>query len=234
MRFLALCLCLVLTTTLSCHAADSNSPSPAVITVSGEGVVTAVPDMASLSVGVTTQAREATEAMAANNRAMASLVEALDKFGVAETDRQSSGFNIYPRYDRPIDGRNSTEITSYVVSNQMTVRYRDIDRLGELLSAVVASGSNQLGSLSFGNTDEAELLDEARARAVANARHKASLYAEAAGGKLGRVVSISEAGASQPSPLMRAGMAMQMEAVPVAAGENEYRATVSVVFELVQ
>ena len=232
MRFLALCL--VLTTTLSCHAADSNSPSPAVITVSGEGVVTAVPDMASVSVGVTTQAREATEAVAANNRAMASLVEALDKFGVAETDRQSSGFNIYPRYDRPIDGRNSTEITSYVVSNQMTVRYRDIDRLGELLSAVVASGSNQLGSLSFGNTDEAELLDEARTRAVANARHKASLYAEAAGGELGRVVSISEAGASQPSPLMRAGMAMQMEAVPVAAGENEYRATVSVVFELVQ
>jgi uncharacterized protein YggE len=232
MRFLALFL--VLATTLSCQAADTNSPTPAVITVSGEGLVTAVPDMASVMVGVTTQAREATEAMAANNRAMASLVAALDKFGVAATDRQSSGFNIYPRYDRQIDGRNSTEITSYVVSNQMTVRYRDMARLGELLSAVVASGSNQLGSLSFGNTDEAELLDEARTRAVANARHKASLYAEAAGGKLGRVVSISEAGAPQPSPLMRAGMAMQMEAVPVAAGENEYRAVVNVVFELVQ
>ena len=77
-------------------------------------------------------------------------------------------------------------------------------------------------------------MDEARTLAVANARHKASLYAEAAGGKLGRVVSISEAGAAQPVPLMRAGMAMQMEAVPVAAGENEYRAVVNVVFELVQ
>ena len=232
MRFLALGL--MLATTLSCHAADTSSPSPALITVSGEGMVSAAPDMASVSVGVTTQAREATEAMAANNRAMASLLKALDTFGVAETDRQTSGFNIYPRYDRPDGGRNTSEITSYVVSNQLTVRYRDLDRLGELLTAVVASGSNQLGSLSFGNTDQAELLDEARKQAVANARHKASLYAEAAGGKLGRVVSISEAGASQPTPLMRAGVMMQMEAVPVAAGENEYRATVNVVFEMDQ
>jgi uncharacterized protein YggE len=232
MRFLALGL--MLATTLSCQAADTNAPSPATISVSGEGVVTAVPDMASVSVGVTTQAGDAAEAMAVNNRAMASLFDVLDKFGIAETDRQSSGFNVYPRYDRPNDGRNASEITSYVVSNQLTVRVRDFDRLGELLSAVVASGSNQLGALSFGNSDAAELLDEARSLAVANARHKASLYAEAAGGKLGRVVSIAEAGAAQPVPLMRAGMAMQMEAVPVAAGENEYRAVVNVVFELVQ
>jgi uncharacterized protein YggE len=232
MRFLALCL--VLAATLSCQAADTNTPSPAIITVSGEGVVAAVPDMASVSVGVTTQARDAAEAMTANNRAMASLFGELDKFGIAETDRQSSGFSVYPRYDQQRDGRSAREITSYVVSNQLTIRVRDIDRLGELLSAVVKSGSNQLGSLSFGNTDAADLRDEARTLAVANARHKASLYAEAAGGELGRVVSISEAGAGQPSPMMRAGMAMQMEAVPVAAGENEYRAVVNVVFELAQ
>ena len=232
MRFLALCL--VLATTLSCQAADTNTPSPAVITVSGEGVVTAVPDMASVSVGVTTQAEDAAAAMADNNRAMASLFGALDKFGIAETDRQSSGFSVYPRYDQQPDGRGRREITSYVVSNTLTIRVRDIDRLGELLSAVVESGSNQLGSLSFGNSNEAELRDQARGLAVANARHKATLYAEAAGGKLGRVVSITEAGASQPGPMMRAGMSLQMEAVPVAAGENEYRAVVNVVFEFVQ
>ena len=222
---------LLLATTLSCNAEDAVAPSPAVISVSGVGAVMAAPDMASVSVGVTTQARDAAEAMAANNRAMVALFSVLDDFGIDEPDRQSSGFNVYPRYDRPADGRNSAEITSYVVTNQLTVRQRDIDRLGDLLSAVVASGSNQLGSLSFGNTDEAELLDEARARAVADARHKASLFAEAAGGKLGRVVSISEGGASQPAPMMRAGIAMQMEAVPVAAGENEYRAVVNMIFE---
>ncbi len=232
MRFWALCLALA--ATLSCQASDTGAPPPAMISVSGEGVVTAVPDMASISVGVTTQAREATDALAANNRAMAALVEVLNRFSVAETDRQSSGFNVYPRYDRPSDGRGTSEITSYVVSNQLTIRHRDIDRLGELLAAVVASGSNQLGSLSFGNTDATELLDKARSRAVANARHKASLYAEAAGGTLGRVVSISEGGAAPPQPLMRGAMVAEMAAVPVAAGENEYRAVVNVVFELAQ
>jgi uncharacterized protein YggE len=222
---------LLLATTLSCHAEDANTPAPAVISVSGQGAVTAAPDMASVSVGVTTQARDAAEAMAANNRAMTALFGVLDDFGIAKPDLQSSGFNVYPRYDRPADNRNTTEITSYVVTNQLTVRQRDLDRLGELLSAVVASGSNQLGSLSFGNTDEAKLLDKARTQAVANARHKASLYAEAAGGRLGPVVSISEGGTSQPAPMMRAGMAMQMEAVPIAAGENEYRAVVNMVFE---
>ena len=111
---------------------------------------------------------------------------------------------------------------------------RDIDRLGELLSAVVTSGSNQLGSLSFGNSDAADLLDEARKLALKNAQHKASLYAAAAGGKVGRVVSLTESGASRPTPMMRSGMAMQMEAVPVAAGENEHRASVNVVFEFEQ
>ena len=227
-------LCVLLVTTMSCHAADQNPPPPAVISVSGEGLVTAVPDMVSVSVGVSTEAKDAAAAMAANNRAMAALFEVLENFGIAETDRQSSGFNVYPRRDRQIDGRNTAEITSYVVNNQLTVRYRDIDRLGQLLAAVVDSGSNQLGSLSFGNTDEAELLDEARRRAVANAQHRASLYAEAAGGKLGRVVSIGEGGSSQPRPMMRAAMMAEMDAVPVAAGENEYRATVNVVFEFEQ
>ena len=232
MRILALSL--ILATTLSCHAADTSVPSPATISVSGEGVVTAVPDMASVSVGVSTQAKDAAEAMAANNRAMAALFATLDRFGIAGTDRQSSSFNVYPRYDRPADGRDSPQITSYVVSNQLTIRMRDIDRLGELLSAVVTSGSNQLGSLSFGNSDAADLLDEARKLAVKNAQHKASLYAAAAGGKVGRVVSLTESGASRPTPMMRSGMAMQMEAVPVAAGENEYRASVNVVFEFEQ
>lgn len=222
---------LLLATTLSCHAEEAITPSPAVISVSGEGTVTAAPDMATVSVGVTTQARDAAEAMAANNRAMAAMFSVLGDFGIAEPDRQSSSFNVYPRYDRPADGRNTTEITSYVVTNQLTVRQRDLGRLGELLSAVVASGSNQLSSLSFGNIDEAGLVDEARARAVANARHKASLYAAAAGGQLGRVVSISEGSTSRPAPMMRAGVAMQMEAVPIAAGENEYRAVVNMVFE---
>ena len=221
---------LLLLTTLSCHAADN--ADPAVISVSGEGVVTATPDMAMVTVGVTTQAPDASDAVAANNRAMAELGKALDDFGIAERDRQTSSFNIFPRYDHGRNDNRTPRISSYEVSNQLTLRVRDIDRLGDLLNAVVSSGSNRIGSLSFAIADETTLRDEARQLAVRDAERKAALYAEAAGGKLGRVVSISEAGAPQQRPLMNTRMMMaEAESVPVAAGENEIRAVVNVVYE---
>jgi uncharacterized protein YggE len=225
-------LCLLFATTLSCQASDMTDP--AVISVSGVGVVSATPDMATVSVGVTTQARDATAAVAANNRAMTALHKALDDFGIADRDRQTSNFNIHPRYDRRTNDGRAPEISSYEVNNQLTIRVRDIDRLGDVLNAVVKSGSNRIGSLSFGNSNEAELRDEARQLAVANAQHKAQLYATAAGGELGRVVSITEAGAPQPRPMMRSAMMADVESVPVATGENEIRDVVNVVFELAQ
>lgn len=227
---------LLMATTLSCQAADTGDTAPALISVSGEGTVAAEPDMATVTVGVTTQEREAADALAANNLAMAALVDVLDGFDIAERDRRSSGFTINPRYERRDNGSGPLSITAYVVSNQMTIRYRDIDRVGQLLDAVVKSGGNSIGSLSFGNTDEAKLRDQARQLAVENAGHRASLYAGAAGGKVGRIVSISEAGAPQPRPeLHRAGVAMMAaDSVPIAAGENEYRAVVIVVYEFEQ
>jgi uncharacterized protein YggE len=224
---------LLLATTLSCHAADMESP--AVISVSGEGVVTAAPDMAVVNVGVTTQAPNASEAVAANNRAMTALGKALDDFDIADRDRQTSNFNIYPRYDRDRNDNSAPQISYYEVSNQLTIRVRDIDRLGDLLNAVVKSGSNRIGSLSFGNANESELRDQARQLAVKDARHRATLYAEAAGGILGRVVSITESGAPQPRPLVNARMMMaEADSVPVSTGENEVRAVVNVVFEFDQ
>lgn len=224
---------LLLATTLSCQAADVGGAVPALISVSGEGSVAATPDMATVTVGVSTQEREAADALAANNRAMAALTGVLDKYDIAERDRRSSGFSINPHYERRDGGSGALTVTGYMVSNQMTIRYRDIDRIGELLDAIVKSGGNSIGSLSFGNTDEADLRDEARQLAVVNAMHKASLYAAAAGGKVGRIVSISEAGAPQPRPELRAAGAMMMAAdsVPIAAGENEFRAVVNVVYE---
>ena len=224
---------LLLATTLSCHAEDLGGTTPALISVSGEGSVTATPDLATVTVGVTTQEREAADALAANNRAMAALTGVLDKFDIAERDRRSSSFSINPRYERRDGGSGALTVIGYMVSNQMTIRYRDIDRVGELLDAIVKSGGNNIGSLSFGNTDETDLRDEARQLAVANAMHKASLYAAAAGGKVGRILSISEAGAPQPRPELRPAGAMMMAAdsVPIAAGENEFRAVVNVVYE---
>jgi uncharacterized protein YggE len=227
-------LCLLLATTLSCQAADPSAAEPAILSVTGEGLVAAAPDMASVTVGVTSQASDAASALKANSRSMTALMGILDTFNIEASDRRTSGFNISPRYERRGDDSRAPEITSYEVSNQVTIRYRDIDRLGDLLDAVVRAGGNRIHGLSFGNSDDAGLRDEARQLAVADARRRATLYAEAAGGELGRVLSITEAGAPQPRPEMRTLAMADAYAVPLAAGENEIRAVVNVVFELEQ
>ncbi len=101
-----------------------------------------------------------------------------------------------------------------------------------MLDAVVKSGSNRIGGMVFGNADENSLRDEARKLAVADARHRAQLYAEAAGLQLGNVVSISEAGTPQPRQYERMVMTAEAAAVPISTGENEIRAVVQVVFTL--
>jgi uncharacterized protein YggE len=229
-----LVLCLLLATSLSSHGADTVTQDPAVLSVTGEATVTAAPDMVTVTIGVVTQANDAAEAVAANNSAMTKLNDVLDRFGIADRDRRTSNFTISPRYDyeRRRDDGQAPEISWYEVSNQLTVRHRDIGRLGELLDAVVTAGSNRIAGLVFGNADSAGYLDEARKLAVKDALHKARLYAEAAGGSVGRVVSISEAGGPQPRPIVGRTMMAEAAAVPVAAGENEYRAVVSVVLEL--
>mgnify|MGYP001827899365 FL=1 len=229
-------LCLLLATTLSCQAADSGDSSAALISVTGQGSVSAAPDMATVTLGVTTQAQDAATAVTANNQGMTALHSMLDTFDIDDNDRRSRGFSIQPRYDNRRSSGGSLAIVGFTVSNQLTVRVRKLDELGDLLGAAVQSGSNTINSLSFGNSDVEAFLDDARRLAIENALHKASLYAESAGGKVGRIVSMSEAGAPQPRPEMRNAGAMMMaaESVPIAAGENEYRAAVNVVFEFEQ
>ncbi len=119
----------------------------------------------------------------------------------------------------------------------MTVRVRDLDKLGPILTAVVASGANSVDGLSFTVSDTNEKLDEARKEAVADARRKADLYATAAGVKLGRILSISEDGVSIPRPYAVRSekmMAMSSAPVPVEAGEETLSATVNIVWEIAQ
>jgi len=230
MRLFAIAL--LLAATLSCHADSTNDSSPATVSVTGEGVVSVAPDMAMVNVGVVTQAGDAATALAANNQAMSALNKVLDRFEIEKRHRRTSNFNISPRYERRSNDGRPPKITSYEVSNQLSIRYGKIDRLGKLLDAVVQSGSNLIGGISFGNTDEKKHRDEARRLAVADATHKAALYAEAAGVQLGKVMSIAEAGAPQPRPMMRTAMMAEASAVPISAGENEIRAVVQVIFEL--
>ncbi|SNX74641.1 hypothetical protein SAMN05878503_12444 [Cereibacter ovatus] len=213
--------------------AAATAAETARLTVTGTGVVAARPDMATISLGVTTEGETATEAMARNSEELGRVLARLREAGIAERDLQTSGLSLNPNWTHPGDG-GAPQIRGYVASNQLTVRVRTLDRLGEVLDRAVSDGANTLHGVTFGLTDPEPALDEARKRAVARAQATARLLTEAAGVRLGPVVSISEgAGHEPPQPMYREA-AMSAAPVPVAEGEIETMARVTMVFALDQ
>ncbi|MFZ1681941.1 MAG: SIMPL domain-containing protein, partial [Rhizobiaceae bacterium] len=181
-------------------------------------------------------------ALDANNAAMAEVIAALKAEGIEARDLQTSNFNINPRwyYPQNPDGSPTQEqprIVGYDVFNGLTVRVRDLARLGAILDRSVTLGVNQGGQVSFTNDNPAAVLKEARKAAVADALDKARTLAEAAGVGVGRILEMSETNfMPQPVPMMEAKMAMARDAapVPIEAGENVWRVNVTVTFEISQ
>ena len=209
---------------------------PATIAVTGEGKVEMAPDMAMLSLGVMTQADTAAAALKANSDGLSGALDRLKAAGIEGRDIQTSGLSLHPNIDYSSTGREP-QVRGYTASNMLTVRLRDLSVLGQTLDAVVTEGANTLNGLSFGLQNPDEATDEARRRAVADAAHKAALYAEAAGVTLGRIVTISEQGnygGPQPMMMAEARLAKDAGSVPVASGEISIGATISVVYEIAQ
>ena len=209
---------------------------PATIAVTGEGKVEMAPDMAMLSLGVMTQADTAAAALKANSDGLSGALARLKAAGIEGRDIQTSGLSLHPNVDYSSTGREP-QVRGYTASNMLTVRLRDLSVLGQTLDAVVTEGANTLNGLSFGLQNPDEATDEARRRAVADAAHKAALYAEAAGVTLGRIVTISEQGnygGPQPMMMAEARFAKDAGSVPVASGEISIGATISVVYEIAQ
>jgi uncharacterized protein len=223
---------------LPARAADEPTPR---IMVSGEGEAAAAPDMAVISLTVLREAETARAALDANNKAMAEVLAAMKAAGIADKDLQTAGFSIQPRYVYPDQSKPEPEqpkIVGYSVVNTLSLRIRDLSKLGEIVDQAVTLGVNQGGDITFVKDDTSGLLEEARKKAMENAIAKAKTLTSAAGVATGRILEISEQSFQpQPIPMARAEMAMAKGAadyVPVAAGENSYRVNVNVTFEIKQ
>jgi len=204
------------------------------ITVVGTGEASAKPDMAEIQLGVVTQAATAAEALSANNAAMDRLLKSLAGRGIAEKDVQTTQFSVSPQYYHEPRGQAPPKITGYNVTNQVRVKVRQLATLGQVLDQAIGEGANQVHGISFSVAEQDRLLDGARRDAVGDAKRKAELYAQAAGVKVGRVLLIQEQSPRFPQPQM---MAMTARAgaggsVPVAAGEQEFRASVTVTYAI--
>jgi uncharacterized protein YggE len=223
---------------LGTAAADDVSPR---IRVTGEGSANVAPDMAILELAVLREAQTARAALDANSAAMGEVLSSMGDLGVADRDLQTSNFSIQPKYTHPpvksSGERRAPEIVGYKVRNSLTVRVRDISKVGEILDKSVSLGVNQGGNIRFTNDDPSAAITRARAEAVESAMAKANTLADAAGVDVGDILEISEQSYSpRPQPMARAEMMMASasDSVPIATGENVYKVVVSVTFLIEQ
>lgn len=208
----------------------AEATGPATVIVTGTGTVEVAPDMATLSIGVTTQGDTAANALTANTAAMEAVMARLTASGIEARDMQTSNLYLSPNWTG-YDTATPT-ISGFVASNSLTVQVRALDTLGAVLDASVADGANTLNGLSFGLANPGPVLDEARKEAVADARARAELLVTAAGMKLGRIILISEAdGAIVAYDGYRAELAAP---VPVAGGELGLSANVTIQYEITE
>lgn len=204
------------------------------LSVSAQAEAKRVPDVATMSTGVVTQAADANTAMRQNAEQMTKVVAAIKASGVAEKDIQTSGISVNPQY-RYAENQPPT-ITGYQASNTVNLKVRDISKLGKVLDSLVAQGANQVNGPTFEVDEPEEAYDEARRAALEKAKTRAEMYAKSMDMRVRRIVSISEGGGFQPPVPMMYGKAMAMDArqesSPVSPGETTLSANLDVVFEL--
>lgn len=202
------------------------------ITTTGVGRVEAVPDMATIDIGVTHQAETAGDALLLTSDAMRMVIDTLQAAGIVSGDMQTRGVSVQPIWTRgPSNTEAEPRISGFVARNGLVIRVRDLGSLGGILDAVVSDGANTFNGLSFSLQDTSGALAEARERAVEDAMTKAQQLAGAAGVTLGPVRSISENGGARPV-MMEMATARMASDVPVAAGEVSLSAQVTIVFEI--
>jgi uncharacterized protein len=204
------------------------------ITVTGEGSVAMTPDLAFVSLGVSKDAETANEALTAMSLAMTNVMTRLEAAGIDKTDIQTSQLSLDPRYDSSsYDG--SLKMLGFTATTMVNVRVRDMAKLGGVLDAVVEDGANRFGGVTFDVVDRNAAMDDARRAAVADGRSRAHLFAEAAGVKLGDLVTLSENGGYYaPAPVMGARMAADAGSVPIAAGEVAIQTSVIMVYRIAE
>ena len=204
------------------------------LSVAAEAEARRVPDVATISAGVVTQAADANAAMRDNATKMEKVMAAIRAAGIAERDIQTAGISVQPQY-RYAENVPPT-ITGYQASNTVNVKNRDISRLGKVLDALVASGANQVNGPNFEVDKPESAYDEARLAALKKAEARAQTYAKAMNLRVRRVVSINEGGAMPPPmPMMMRAQAADAYAkaeTSVSPGETVLSVRLDVVFEL--
>ena len=210
------------------------SPIPRTITVVGEGKVNIRPDVARTNIGVEVVRNTVQEASAENRAALEAVLSALQAQGIDENDIQTTGFSVYAERYGP-EGPLAESDVQYRVSNNVNVKIRDLESVGEVLDAAIEAGANNIYGVEFALDDMTDAQSQARAKAVDNTAVKAQELADLSGVTLGPIVSLSEIIGSSGG--FYAGMASQFGlggggGTPVSPGELEITYQIQAVYSI--
>jgi uncharacterized protein YggE len=205
------------------------------LALSGEGTAEAAPELATVQIGVAVTAKVAKDALVENSKLLTAALNAAKENGIEPRDLQTSGLSLRPDIVRA-EKWPHREVIGYQVNNVVTMRVRDISKLGGLLDRLVVLGINDIRSINFSVANPAPLIEQARAAAIKDVMDKAQKYADAANLRIIRVLTLSEGSVEIPGRIQALYQARAVSAprpdVPVEAGELTYRARVSATFEI--
>ena len=219
---------LALTLVIPTGTASAEEALPT-LTMNGVGSAQIAPDMAEITLGVITEAKDAAKAHSDNAAQAARVQAAIKALGVAERDIQTTRYDFSPIYDVKDNGRSVT--TGYTVTNAIVVKVRNLANVGKVIDAALANGANRVDSLEFSASDPSAAKDAALADAARDARSKADAVARALGVRIVRILNVY-ADAQSPAPRNFMPMMMAKEAydaaTPISAGELSFEASVNI------
>ncbi len=241
MRFLSSLVPLAAVVALAAPLAAQQPPTPPPppqIVTNGEGEAQVTPDRARAHIAVETRGKTAAEAAAENARIQTAVIARLRSLGIPAERITTVGYNVHPEYNRSRDpDMTEPRVIGYVARNTVRADIWRLDQVGPVIDAALAAGANSVGALDMYSSREDAVRREALANAVGVARRDAEAMATAAGGTLGRLLELTSGGFYRPppQPMMRGGMAVEMQAAdtPIAAGEQTIRANVMARWEFV-
>ncbi len=211
-----------------------NQPGPGVSVV-GEGIVLAQPDVARITLGVDIVDQSLANAQAQAAQRMDAVVNKLKADGIADNDIHTVSYNVTPQYDQG-NNQNQPVLRGYDVQNMVEVRSTNVSGLGPLVDDAVAAGATRIFGISFEASDMESLKNQARDQAMANAAAKAQQMARDANVTLGRPVTVEESDAGGVNPVQQQPVAARAAApavaTPIQPGQLQVSTTVRVVYAI--
>jgi uncharacterized protein YggE len=214
------------------------------ITVSGHGEAVGVPDIATFNFSVVSDKATVADAQADATQKANATTAYLTSQGISPNDIQTSNYSIQPQYSYTSSvctngfcPPSTQTLTGYEVSQTTTVKVRDTSKAGTLLAGVGSKGATQVSGLTFTFDDPSTVQDQARDKAIADAKDKADVLAKELGVSLIRVTAFNEnTGGSSPMPMIynmaTAGSAKAAVAPDISVGQNNVTDDVSITYEI--